>query len=196
MFGVILLIIATFIAVLAMGIKLTSQTDEVHRLKTELENKISSSENAHIDSNDILKVIQEEGYFPTKDSDGEISFMIKGTRLVVGECANGFVYTRVYYGFDRKSIQTGLHAANAANMTYVAVKVIVAEESESVIFSVESYCLNIEVYRDFFRRSLSILADTIEKFRAEIQIYDDCQTSNVALSEEQNNRFGEPKVLS
>lgn len=80
MFGVILLIAATFVAVIAMGFSLSSKSDEIQKLKTELANPQKDSGSKLLDIDAMYRVIQEEGYFPTKDSDGDISFKIKGTK--------------------------------------------------------------------------------------------------------------------
>ena len=182
MFGVILLIAATFIAVIAMGVSLSSKSNEIQKLKAELVSPKKDSGCELLDSDAMYRVIQEEGYFPTKDADGDISFKIKGTRIVVGECAEGFVYTRVYYGLDNESIRTALYAANVISGAYVAVKALIVEEIESLIFSVESYCIDVETYRAFFQRSISILADSIEVFQKEIQKYSDRQASPQLIS--------------
>lgn len=196
MFGVILLIAVAFVAVVVMGINLSSKSDEIQKLKAELANsrKDSGSEVLNIDA--MYRVIQEEGYFPTKDGDGDISFKINGTRIVVGECANGFVYTRVYYGLNREDVISALFAANQVETTYVAIKSIVSEENGSLIFSVESYCLGVEVYRTFFQRSISIISDSIDTFREEMHKFDESQNSQVALTEEHNKKTGETKMLS
>lgn len=196
MFGVIILIAAAFVAVVVMGAILSLKSDEIQKLKAELASfkKDSGSEVLNIDA--MYRVIQEEGYFPTKDSDGDISFKINGTRIVVGECANGFVYTRVYYGLHKEHILAGLYAANVVNKTYVAVKSVITEENESLIFSVETYCIDVEVYRVFFQRSISILADSMDKFGEEMQKYIDSQSSPVNLTEEHNDRVCGIKMLS
>lgn len=196
MFGVILLIVATFVSVIAMGVKLSSQTDEIDRLKSELANSRKTTNCELLDSDAMYRVIQEEGYFPAKDANGEISFKIKGARIDVGECANGFVYTRIYYCLDKEDVISALYAANQVEKTYVAIKSIVSEENESLIFSVESYCLGVEVYRTFFQRSISIISDSIDTFREEMHKYDERQNSQVALAEEHNKKTVETKMLS
>lgn len=196
MFGVILLIAATFVAVIAMGVRLSSISDENLKLKAELARYRKNPGSELLDSDAMYRVIQEEGFFPTKGSDGDISFKIKGARIDVGECANGFVYTRVYYGLDKEDVISALYAANQVEKTYVAIKSIVSEENESLIFSVESYCLGVEVYRTFFQRSISIISDSIDTFREEMHKYDERQNSQVALAEEHNKKTVETKMLS
>lgn len=196
MFGVILLIAATFVAVIAMGVRLSSISDENLKLKAELARYRKNPGSELLDSDAMYRVIQEEGFFPTKGSDGDISFKIKGARIDVGECANGFVYTRVYYGLDKEDVISALYAANQVEKTYVAIKSIVSEENGSLIFSVESYCLGVEVYRTFFQRSISIISDSIDTFREEMHKYDERQNSQVALAEEHNKKTVETKMLS
>ena len=196
MFGVILLVAVAFVTVVVMGVNLSSKSDEIQKLKTELANPKKDSGCEPFDRDAMYRVIQEEGYFPTKDSDGDISFKINGTRIVVGECANGFVYTRVYYGLHKQHILAGLYAANVVNKTYVAVKSVITEENESLIFSVETYCIDVEVYRVFFQRSISILADSMDKFGEEMQKYIDSQSSPVNLTEEHTDRVCGIKMLS
>lgn len=196
MFGVILMIVATFVAVVVMGINLSAKSDEVKRLKTELASSKKNSSRELLDSDAMYRVIQEDGFFPTKGTDGDISFKIKGTRIDVGECANGFVYTRVYYFLDKEDVISALYAANQVEKTYVAIKSIVSEENGSLIFSVESYCLSVDVYRAFFQRSVSIISDSIDTFREEMHKYDERQNSQVVLTEEHNKKTGETKMLS
>ena len=196
MFGVILLIAATFVAVIAMGVRLSSISDENLKLKAELARYRKNPGSELLDSDAMYRVIQEEGFFPTKGSDGDISFKIKGARIDVGECANGFVYTRIYYCLDKEDVISALYAANQVEKTYVAIKSIVSEENGSLIFSVESYCLGVEVYRTFFQRSISIISDSIDTFREEMHKYDERQNSQVALAEEHNKKTVETKMLS
>ena len=196
MFGVILLVAVAFVTVVVMGINLSSKSDEIQKLKTELANPKKDSGCEPFDRDAMYRVIQEEGYFPTKDADGDITFKIKGTKIVVGECAEGFVYTRVYYGLHKQHILAGLYAANVVNKSYVAVKSVITEENESLIFSVETYCIDVEVYRVFFQRSISILADSMDKFGEEMQKYIDSQSSPVNLTEEHTDRVCGIKMLS
>lgn len=102
------------------GVNQSSKSDEIQKLRAELANfrKDSGSEVLNIDA--MYRVIQEESYFPTKDADGEITFKIKGTKIVVGECADGFVYTRVYYDLHKEDILAGLNTTNVVNKAYVA----------------------------------------------------------------------------
>lgn len=48
----------------------------------------------------------------------------------------------------------------------------------------------------FFQRSISILAESIDKFEEEIQKYIDSQNSPVTMTEEYNDRVGGTKMLS
>lgn len=196
MVGVIFLIAAVFITVVILGVNLSSKSDEIQKLKAELAKPQKDSGSKLLDIDAMYRVVQEEGYFPTKDSDGDITFKINGTRIVVGECAEGFVYTRVYYGLDSESIQAALCAANDVNMAYVAVKTLIVEKIESLIFSVETYCIDVDVYRVFFQRSISILAESVDKFEEEMQKCSDRQSSPSSLAEEQNNMHNEAKVVS
>ena len=196
MFGVILLIAAAFVAVVVMGVNLSSKSDEIQKLRAELANSRKNSGSEPLDRDAMYRVIQEDGFFPTKGTDGDISFKIKGTRIDVGECANGFVYTRVYYSLDKEDVISALYAANQVEKTYVAIKSIVSEENGSLIFSVESYCLSVDVYRAFFQRSVSIISDSIDTFREEMHKYDERQNSQVVLTEEHNKKTGETKMLS
>lgn len=196
MFGVILLVAVAFVAVVVMGINLSSKSDEIQKLKTELANPKKDSGCEPFDRDAMYRAIQEEGYFPTKDADGDITFKIKGTKIFVGECAEGFVYTRVYYGLQKEDVISALFAANQVEKTYVAIKSIVSEEDGSLIFSVESYCMGVEMYRSLFQRSLSIIADSIDAFWEEMRKCNERHNSQVALTEEQNKRLGETKMLS
>lgn len=194
MFGVILLIAATFVAVIVMGVNLSSKSDEIQKLKAELakSRKDSGSEVLNIDA--MYRVIQEEGYFPTKDSNGEISFKIKGTELRVGEFTGGFVYTRIYYNMD--DMVTEFNAANEVNKSVVAVKALVFQEEDLLLFSVESYCHNVQGYREFFQRSIAILRHSLDKFGVEVQKFQEAQNKPSPIIEEKADICVEHKMLS
>lgn len=121
---------------------------------------------------EILSVIREEGYSPQIESDGDISFKIKGTTLTFGTCANGFVYGRIYYNLKREYRWPALLAAQHVELSYVAIKVLVVSECESLIFSVESLCGNKEGFRVFFNRTISILSDSVRTFADKFSEYE------------------------
>ena len=117
---------------------------------------------------DIQKVLQEEGYFPYKDSDDDVTFKLRGTTLTAGTCAEGFAYTRVYYHVGKEDQMIALQAANITELSLVAIKVLINPGNECLILSVESMCPNIETYRLFLPRSLSIIAEAMDRFRYEM----------------------------
>ena len=188
------LLVAVVAAVL--GWVLSNKVDEIDKLKQEMKKMTGDNVNENLDKGSIYRVIQEEGYFPTKDTDDEISFKIRGTRFVVGECADGFVYTRLYYGIEDDDVETSIHAANEVNKTFVAIKTIICHDNKTLIFSVESYCRNVQNYRCFFQRSISILGDSVDKFRDENDKFKGLLKYPSSVSEDQAGQVTEQKLLS
>ena len=117
-----------------------------------------------LSSKELHAIIQEEGYFPHLESDGDVTFKIQGTSFTYGTCAKGFVYGRLYYRLRREDKWAAMLAAQCVELSYVAIKILVVPDSESLIFSVESLCQSADEFRGFFRRSLSILSDSVGAF--------------------------------
>ena len=124
-------------------------------------------------SKEIMSIIREEGYFPRIEDDGDVSFKIKGTTLTFGTCAKGFVYGRIYYHLKGEDKWPAILAAQYVELSYVAIKVLVVPDSNSLIFSVESLCATSEAFRSFFNRTLSILADSVAAFSEKFREYDE-----------------------
>lgn len=163
-----------------------------------LSRKMRASENAYeLSKDDMLKTLQEEGYFPHRESDGDIVFKIKGTTFTFGTCANGFVYGRLYYSLKKEDFWQAIQAAQDTELSFVAIKVLIHPNSESLIFSVESLCRDKESFRIFVNRALSILSDSIGKFSdrmKEITAEEDC--SEVTLDDQkQKVDFHLPKQI-
>lgn len=74
------------------------------------------------------------------------------------------VFLRMAYELGNESMQCGRLVADLVNMRIVAIKTIVFEENEMVLFFVESYCKSTESFRAFFQRALSILNDSISPY--------------------------------
>ena len=100
----------------------------------------------------------------------------RGKKIIVGECANNFCFLRMAYELDNESMQCGRLVANLVNMRIVAIKTIVFEKNEMVLFSVESYCKSTESFRVFFQQALSILNDSIGVFWEEMKKTSEPQT--------------------
>ncbi len=113
---------------------------------------------------EMLAIIQDEGYFPRMENDGDVTFKIQGTSFTYGTCAKGFAYGRLYYKLRREDKWAAMLAAQCVELSYVAIKILVIPDSESLIFSVESLCPSADEFRVFFRRSLSILSDSVGAF--------------------------------
>lgn len=131
---------------------------------------------------EMFKTIQEEGYFPHTESDGDITFKIKGTTFSFGRCANGFVYGRLYYSLKKEDFWQALLAAQDVELSLVAIKVMIHPNSETLLFSVESLCRDKESFRSFFNRALSILGESVGKFydrMRELEADTDCSDAAV-----------------
>ena len=134
-------------------------------------NKMPKS-SAELTPQEMLSVIREEGYFPRVEPDGAISFKIKGTTFTFGTCAKGFVYGRLYYTMKREDKWPAMLAAQHVELSYVAIKALVVPENGNLIFSVESLCGTVDVFRVFFNRALSILSDSVGAFADKFHEYE------------------------
>ena len=117
---------------------------------------------------EMFRIIQEEGYFPHKENDGDITFNVKGMVFAFGKCANGFVYGRLYYKMNLNDKWLAMQAAQYTEVSFVAIKVLVIPDRETLLFSVESLCNNSEVFRAFVERAKSILQDSAILFHKRI----------------------------
>lgn len=113
---------------------------------------------------DIANTIREEGYLPVEGEGSDVIFKIHGITYCAGQCANGFVYLRLYYQFRSDDLFTTLKNANAVEMQFVSIKVLVIPEKEELIYSVESFCTDPIMFKSFFRRALGILRDSDSLF--------------------------------
>lgn len=132
---------------------------------------------------EMFRIIQEEGYFPHKENDGDITFGEKGMVFTFGKCANGFVYARLYYKMDPEDKWLALQAAQYTEVSFVAIKVLVIPHKETLLFSVESLCNDPEVFRNFIHRAMSILSDSAIRYHAklkELQKDSDCEDCDMA----------------
>ena len=120
-------------------------------------NKMPKS-SAELTPQEMLSVIREEGYFPRVEPDGDISFKIKGTTFTFGTCA--------------KDKWPAMLAAQHVELSYVAIKALVVPENGNLIFSVESLCGTVDVFRVFFNRALSILSDSVGAFADKFHEYE------------------------
>ena len=135
-------------------------------------NKKMPKSSTELTSQEMLSVIREEGYFPRVEPDGDVSFKIKGTTFTFGTCSKGFVYGRLYYTMKREDKWPAMLAAQQVELSYVAIKALVVPENGNLIFSVESLCGTIDVFRVFFNRALSILSDSVGAFADKFHEYE------------------------
>lgn len=195
--GLIILYMIELVIVFVFGIVIFFKKRELDELDETCNYlRIKASSNSPLDSNAMLKVIQEEGHFPTRDPDGNIEFKIQGTTITASKIANYFCSTRIYYNIDKESIQAGLYAANIVNQSFVAIKTLIKEDEGILIFSVESYCKSIEAYRDFFQSSLQILSESVEMFREEMSKISEYKEQQQMARPDLSQSQTAPKILS
>ena len=133
---------------------------------------------------ELFRIIQEEGYFPHKENDGDITFNVKGMVFTFGKCAKGFVYGRLYYKMDPDDKWLAMQAAQYTEVSFVAIKVLVIPHKETVLFSVESLCNDSESFRSFIHRAVSILTDSTTRYHAKLKELkedsdcDECDSAN------------------
>ena len=135
-------------------------------------NKKMQKTSTELTAKEMLSIIREEGFFPRAEDNGDVSFKIKGTTFTFGTCAKGFVYGRIYYHLQREDKWPAMLAAQHVELSYVAIKILVVPDNDSLIFSVESLCGTREAFRPFFNRALSILADSVGAFADKFHEYE------------------------
>lgn len=137
-----------------------------------------------VPDSEMFRIIQEEGFSPHKEDDGDITFNVKGMVFTFGKCAKGFVYGRLYYKMDPDDKWLAMQAAQFTEVSFVAVKVLVLPHKETVLFSVESLCDDPERFRGFLHRAVSILADSTTRYHAKLNElkedsdFDECDSAN------------------
>lgn len=189
--GLIILYLIELVIVFVFGVVIFFKKRELDEMDETCKHlRIKALSNAPIDREAIFKVIQEEGYFPTMREDGDIQFKIQGSTLFAGECANGFCYLRMAYELGNESIQAGWLVANLVQKRIVAIKTIVYEDNEMILFSVESYCNSTDSFRPFFQRALSILSDSTGLFWEELKKASEQQAHQQGLM---NTTISSPK---
>ena len=98
--GLIILYLIELVIVFVFGIVIFFKKRELDELDETCNYlRIKASSNSPLDSNAMLKVIQEKGYFPTRDPDGNIEFKIQGTTG-----SNGLEFFQTERSQHRKSI--------------------------------------------------------------------------------------------
>ena len=150
LFGKMLAVTGSFTALGAIMILALFLSRKMRKPKTRTE----------LADNEMFKIIQEEGYFPHKECDGDIVFTENGMVFSFGKCANGFVYGRLYYKMKQEEQWLAMQAAQYTEVSFVAIKVLVVPQRETLLFSVESLCDNPESFRTFVKRSKTILSDS------------------------------------
>lgn len=121
-------------------------------------------------SKEMLSIISEEGYRPSLDEDEDIVFKDKGLTIFYGtRTSKDLVFGRIYCNLGKDDKWPALLAAKDVETEYIAVKVLV--DDESVIFSVEALYMPSEVFRLFFNRTLSILHDSVDMFSDKFHEY-------------------------
>ena len=195
--GLIILYLIELVIVFVFGVVIFFKKRELDELNETCKYlRIKALSNAPIDREAIFKVIQEEGFFPTRREDGEIQFKIQGSTILAGECANGFCYLRMAYELGKESIPAGRLVANLVQKSIVAIKTIVYEDNEMVLFSVESYCNSTDSFRPFFQRALSILRDSTGLFWEEMEKASEQQTNQQGLMDTTISTPKESTILS
>lgn len=139
---------------------------------------------------EMFRIIQEEGYFPHKENDGDITFNVKGMVFAFGKCANGFVYGRLYYRMDPDDKWLAMQAAQYTEVSFVAIKVLVIPDRETLLFSVESLCNNSEAFRTFVERAKPILQDSAILFHKrinELKVDNECGENDIDNQDSDDN---------
>lgn len=118
---------------------------------------------------DILQVIKEEGYFPVKEDDGAVRFKVNGTLLIVAMEGSDCVSIRVYYSMEEANLEPATLAANKIMSRYLLVRPVVSHSGDSIVFCIDSFCPNADVFRKMLPESISLLGEAIESHHQEME---------------------------
>ena len=161
----------------------------VYLLYLSRKHRMNASAN-EVPDTEMFRIIQEEGYFPHKENDGDITFNVKGMVFAFGKCANGFVYGRLYYRMDPDDKWLAMQAAQYTEVSFVAIKVLVIPDRETLLFSVESLCNNSEAFRTFVERAKPILQDSAILFHKrinELKVDNECGENYIDNQDSDDN---------
>lgn len=105
---------------------------------------------------EMMTFLQDEGYRPELDDDGDITFNYEGDRYYIEFDANDEEYLKINLvvgKFEPEELEAVLEGANAASLTVKAAKVVILE---NLAFStVELFVARIADLKPVFRRYLA-----------------------------------------
>ena len=126
--------------------------------------ELTASQKAFRDK--IENYIKEEGYVPSIDpSDQSVTFKFEGDLLwITVEEENPFYVEMHASGFDTEDVDRKaiLEACNYTNSVKRWGKAFVDDAYESISFTVEMFCPDIETFKKVFRKMVNIVASVKE----------------------------------
>ena len=113
--------------------------------------------------------LEQEGYHPTIDSDGDVLFKSEGKSYIIDIDEKDATYFRVWYpNFwsieDTAELTRALLAANHATMLTKVAKVYVRSDGKNVNASLELFVERPEQFKPLFNRAMSALRASVSNF--------------------------------
>jgi len=124
----------------------------------------SKKRGKEIADTEMLQILQEEGYSPHSEDNGDMTFNVSGKVFAFGKCTEGFVYARLYYEMNPDDKWNAMQAAQYTEVSFKGIKVMLVPHKKLIMFSVESLCIDSESFRLFIKLAMKTLSDSVTRF--------------------------------
>lgn len=113
--------------------------------------------------------LEQEGYHPTIDSDGDVMFKHEGRTYYIDIDEKDEGYFRImfpnFWSIENAAELTrALSAANSATMLSKVAKVYVRSDGKDIIASIELFFEQSEQFKPIFNRAMSALRNGVNNF--------------------------------
>ncbi|WP_461256185.1 hypothetical protein [Treponema sp. R80B11-R83G3] len=118
-----------------------------------------------------MKYLQQEGYTPEKDNEGDIKFKISGDTYYIIVDEEDIQFFQIYMGFKMKDIspENALTAANNSNRISKVVKVTFSPAREVVSITAELLLNEPNDFIPVFSRAISLIQNAEYNFMTELK---------------------------
>lgn len=124
----------------------------------------SQKREKEIADTEMLRILQEEGFSPHSEDNGDMTFNVSGKVFAFGKCTEGFVYARLCYEMNPDDKWNAMQAAQYTEASYKGIKVLLVPHKKLIMFSVESLCIDSESFRLFIKLAMKILSESVNRF--------------------------------
>ncbi len=130
----------------------------------------------------IFRYMMEEGYYP-KYEKSHILFDIDDNLGVV-QYQEDILSIRVFFTIEEEAYELFLKASNSTMVETFAVKPVILDDMQNIMFSCEIICDNLRDLRRFFPRGVDRLREALQVHRIEIKkaVMSDSLTSGAIAS--------------